>query len=308
MPISAPPSGRRAAAERLRSSAEEFGIRYRPLVTPAAAFVLAASTLAPQEGGGQEPKAYRLAGLRTGFCVQLLLDAATVQKALPEGYRPLAATQATELHPAVSGVVKAQPEFASWTPSRLCLYALDTLQTEDFTVADKKGRKPLLFGVWTAAAAEVVGGGRREVALLVLSNNERLIHSAKSAGAQVRQAKLVVGKVVPGEEDTVVVPAEHRFQVNVGKTVVTWDGRASSDSTRTTGQVEIAWAAAPGRRGPARGRLVLRPGWSRGMVGSFRVVGKDDVAKALKASPIHFVGPQYEQGGGTLQLGGSARQ
>jgi len=272
------------------------------------AFVLAASTLAAQGSGRQEPGAYRLEGLRAGFCVQLLLDAATVRKALPEGYRPLTSTEAGELHPAVGGVVKDQPEFASWTPSRLCLYALDTLQTKDFTIADQKGRKPLLFGVWTAAAAEAAGGGRREVALLVLTNNERLIQSAKGAGAQVHQAKLVVGKVAPSGEDTVVAPAEDRFQVNVGKTVVTWDGRASSDSTRTAGQVEIAWTAVPGRRGPAGGRLVLRPVWSRGMIGSFRVTGKDDFAKGLKASPIHFVGPQYERGGGTLQLGGSARQ
>jgi hypothetical protein len=208
----------------------------------------------------------------------------------------------------VSGVVKGQPEFASWTPSRLCLYALDTLQAKDFTFANRKGRKPLLFGVWTAAAAETAGGGRREVALLILSNDGRLIHSAKAAGARVRHANLVVGKVPPGEEDTVPSATADRFQVNLGKTVVTWDGRASSDSTATAGQVEVAWTAAPDHQGPAAGRLVLRPLWSHGMIGSLRVIGKDEFATALKASPVHFVGPQYERGGGTLRLGGPPRQ
>jgi hypothetical protein len=278
------------------------------VLTSAVALVLAVSTLAAQEAPRQEPDAYRVEGLRTGFCVQLLLDPAAVRKAFPGGYRPLAATQAGELHPAVSGVVKDQPEFAAWTPSRLCLYALDTLQGKDFTFADKKGRKPLLFGVWTAAAAPVAGGGRREVALLVLSNNGGLIHSAKTAGAKVQRAKLLIGKATVGEEDTILAPAADRFQVNIGKTVVTWDGRASSDSSRTAGQVQLAWAASAGRGGPAGGRLVLEPLWTRGMAGSFRVLGKDDFATALKASPIRFVGPQYERGGGSLQLIGSGKQ
>ncbi len=276
------------------------------------ALVLAVSTLAAQlaaqEKGRQEPEAYRLEGLRAGFCVQLLLDPAAARKAFPEGYRPLATTQAGELHPAVSGVVKDQPEFAAWTPSRLCLYALDTLHAKDFTWANKKGRKPLLFGVWTAAAGALAGGGRSEVALLVLSNNGRLIHSAKVAGAKVHQAKLVVGKAAVGEEDTILAPPADRFQVQVGKTVVTWDGRASSDSSRTAGQVEMAWTAPAARGGPAGGRLVLQPVWTRGVAGSFRVIGKDDFATALKTSPIHFVGPQYDHGGGSLQLIGSGRE
>ena len=266
---------------------------------------LAASALRAQESGRKDQRAYSLGGLRAGFCVQLLLDPATVRKVLPGGYQPLAASQAGELHPVVSGVVKGQPEFASWTPSRLCLYALDTLQAKDFTFANRKARKPLLFGVWTAAAA-AVGGRRGEVALLVLSNNGGLIHSAKSAGAQVRHAKLMVGKVPPGEEDTVPLATADRFQVNLGKTVVTWDGRASSDSTTTAGQVEVAWTAASD--GPGAGRLELRPRWSRTMIGSLRVTGKDEFATALKASPVHFVGPQYERGSGTLRLGGAERQ
>jgi hypothetical protein len=272
------------------------------------AFVLAASTLPAQQSGPQDPGAYRLEGLRTGFCVQLLLDAETVRKALPEGFRPLTATQAGELHPVVSSVVKGQPEFASWTPSRLCLFAIDTLEAKDFTYTNRKGRKPLLFGVWTARAEAATGGGQREVALLVLSNNGRLIHSAKTAGAQVHQAKLLVGKVAPSEEDTIPLPAADRFQVSLGKTIVTWDGRAASDSTTTEGQVELAWTAAPDRHGPVTGRLALRPLWSRAMVGSLRVIGKDDFARALKASPVRFAGPQYERGGGTIQLGGVARQ
>jgi hypothetical protein len=267
--------------------------------------VLAAPRLPAQEKDHPAPEPYQLQGLRSGFCVQLLLDPAAARKAIPGGYRPLSAAHAAALHPAVSGVVKDQPEFAAWTPSRLCLYAIDTLRSNEFTFASKNGRKPLLFGVWTASASAEAGGGQQEVALLVLSNNGRLVHYAKNAGTQVRRAKLVIGKAAVGEEDT--IPPADRFQVNVGKASVTWDGRPPADSSRTAGPVELAWSGA-GRGGAAGGRLVLQPLWTVGMVGSFRVIGKDDFATALKTSPIHFVGPEYERGGGSLQLAGSGRE
>jgi hypothetical protein len=154
----------------------------------------------------------------------------------------------------------------------------------------------------------MAGGVRRDVALLVLSNNDRLIHSAKAVGARVRRVNLSVGEVPHAEEDSVPLVKADRFQVNLGKTVLTWDGRASSDSTTRAGQVELGWIAAEERGGAGAGRLALRPLWSRAMIGSLRITGKDEVAKALKASPVHFVGPQYERGSGTLELGGAPRQ
>jgi hypothetical protein len=268
--------------------------------------LLAASTLPAQEKNREPTEPYQIEGLRSAFCVQLLLNPAAARKAIPENYRPLSAAQAGELHPAVRGVVKDQPEFATWTPSRLCLYALDTLRGPGFSFASKNGRKPLLFGVWTATAAAAAGGRPRDVALLVLSNSGHLVHYAKNVGAQVRGAKLVMGKAAPGEEDTIMAPPADRFQVNVGKTSVTWDRRPSTSGSKTAGQVELAWSAGE-RGGPAGGRLVLQPVWTLGMAGSFRVIGKDDFAAALKTSPIHFVGPQYEGGGGSLQLMGLER-
>jgi hypothetical protein len=50
------------------------------------------------------------------------------------------------------------------------------------------------------------------------------------------------------------------------------------------------------------GDLVLTASWSRAMIGSLKVEGKDDLAKLLKASPIRFVGPVYQGGTGSLQF------
>ena len=38
------------------------------------------------------------------------------------------------------------------------------------------------------------------------------------------------------------------------------------------------------------------------MVGSLKVDGKDEFAKALKSSPTRFAGPAYHGGGGTISF------
>ena len=50
-------------------------------------------------------------------------------------------------------------------------------------------------------------------------------------------------------------------------------------------------------------RLTLTPEWTKGMAGSLRVVGDDDFAEAVKASPIRFVGPAVMGGGGEFAFG-----
>jgi hypothetical protein len=48
--------------------------------------------------------------------------------------------------------------------------------------------------------------------------------------------------------------------------------------------------------------VTFTPEWSRPLVGVLSVEGKDDLAKALKASPIRFVGPRYYGGKGELRF------
>ena len=50
-------------------------------------------------------------------------------------------------------------------------------------------------------------------------------------------------------------------------------------------------------------RLVLRPQWTKAMVGSLRIEGSDDFADAIKASPVRFVAPAILGGGGELTFG-----
>lgn len=270
----------------------------RPAVLLGLAAAARLAWAAPLGAQTAEPD-WRLAGLRTGFCVHLLVHPASeALEELPAGYRPLPASEATDLHLSLRGVVKGQPEFASWSPSRLCIHAVDTIRTSDFTLADQSGRRPQLIAYWTVTAT-APGGGVGEVLLDLFSNSGRLIRSARLAGQPVQEARLLMGKV-PEEDQNGVPSSDDRVQVKVGKTLVTWDGRLVGDSASVQAPIATAWTSAAARGGVAVGVLTLAPSYSGAMAGALKVEGKGALAKALKTSPTRFAGPAYWGGVGTI--------
>jgi hypothetical protein len=266
----------------------------------AAALALVAAPLSAQKDGAGE-EVWRLSGLRNGFCVLLLVDPQFVADRLPEGLRLIPAGEADDLHPALKSELQSQPELGTWSASHLCFYAVDTIQTDDYVLGDKSGRRPLLFALWTVSASEVGSGAKRDAALLLLATSDRLIRSGRQAGQVIRGVQAKLGKV-PEVDENGVPSSDDRFQVKVGKTLVTWDGRQVSDSAEATGSVAVSWAASAAGPRKGRGSLSLTPRWASPMVGSLKVEGKDDLARALKASPVRFVGPLYRGGGGEVRL------
>jgi hypothetical protein len=267
----------------------------------AAALVLLAAPLVAQDRAKEE-QVWRMGNLRSGFCVLLFVDPQIASRNIPEGLKLVQAGQASDLHPALKSEIQAQPSLGAWSPSRLCFYSMDTVQTNDYTLTDRKRRNSPLFALWTVSAIEAASGSKRDVALLLLSNNERLIRSAKLAGQYIRAIEAMVGKVP--EVDMNGVPSrDDRFQVKIGKTLVTWDGHQATDSAQTGDSLKIAWITNASERGKGSGTLTLTPQWASPMAGSLKVEGKDDLAKALKGSPVRFVGPMYRGGGGEVYFG-----
>jgi hypothetical protein len=203
--------------------------------------------------------------------------------------------------------VQNQPEYASWVPSRLCLYYFDGIDAGATRVHSKDSRKAPLLAAWTAPAVEVGSGARREVALQFVSGSGRLSNAAQRAGVNLLEARSVIG-MVPYVSEEGVPSSDSRYQLKIGNTLITWDGRPVGDSTKVDKPLDADWLARGRRSETSRradwwhARLHVAPAWSRGMAGSLRVEGKDDFAKALKASPIRFVGPLYSQGGGELHF------
>jgi hypothetical protein len=234
--------------------------------------------------------------------MELLVDPSQLDVSIPKAARPLRADAIEDLSPAMRAVLSNQPQFASWTPSSVCLYYMETVDVGALRVTEKSPAKLPMIGVWALAAADADGGARNDVVLKFFTNTGRLERAAQVNGLDLRTVRSSV-REIENEEVSGAPPIGTRYEFKLGKTIVIWDGRRVSDSTPATGTVASRWRADSRRRGPMKARLVLTPQWTKPMVGSLRVEGNDEFADAIKASPIRFVAPAAVGGGGELLFG-----
>jgi len=254
----------------------------------------AAPLVAQARSAGREGPVWTLQGLRTGQCVRFLVDPTVARRALSDGARLLPAERDESLHPALRSVIDGQPEFATWIPSSLCLYYGDALNLGGRRFGGKDPRKRQMIGLWAVAASEQGSGARRDVLLDFFGVGGGLVQGAGNAKVKLSEAQSAVSKVSGTDNDL--------YDVKIGKTRLTWTGRVVGDSTRVEQPIQESWLG-KGTSGMVwRVHATFKPEWSRPLVGVLSVEGKDDLAKALKASPIRFVGPRYYGGRGELRF------
>lgn len=260
------------------------------LATWGAAAPLAAQARSADRGG----QVWTLEDLSSGQCVRFLLDPGIVRRGTHDKVRLLPAGKDESLHPALRSVIEGQSDFGAWIPSSLCLYYGNALSLGARRFGGKDPRKRQMIGVWTAAALEQGSGTRRDILLDFVAAGRGLSSAAANAKVKLSEAQSSVSKVPNTDNDL--------YQVRIGNTRLTWNGRAVGDSTRVEQPIQEAWLG-KGTSGTVwRIQATFRPEWSRPLVGMLSVEGKDDLAKALKASPIRFVGPVYRGGGGELRF------
>ncbi len=264
-------------------------------------FASGASPARAQGSNRKEAEVWRLETLHQGFCVQFLVAGATLARELPEATRPLPASRASDLHPALRSVVDGQPEYAAWTPSNLCLFYFEAVDARGQRVHDDNPLKAPMLALWTVAAVDSQSGSRQDLALEVLTNSGRLERSGSLGDLEINTARSSVAPVPPDEEG--VPSGLDRYRLRIRGTQLIWDGRPGVDSARVDAPLAREWRVARRRGGWMPGKLTLAPVWSRAMIGSLKVEGKDDLAKMLKASPIRFVGPAYYGGAGVFEFG-----
>jgi hypothetical protein len=255
-----------------------------------------------QEDERELDRVWTIQGLQTGYCVQLLLDPARLDVRIPSGTRPLRADAIEDLSPVLRTVVANQPEFAGWTPSKICMYYMQSVDVGSLRVSERDPAKAPMVGVWSLSAAEGAGNQARDIALRLFTNSGRLERAAEVSGLDLRKVDSDV-RSIPNENDAQAPPIGIRRTVKLNKTLLTWEGRQVDDSTQASGPLTMLWRADSKRRGAMTARLALTPEWTKGMAGSLRVEGDDDFAEAVKASPIRFVGPAVIGGGGELAFG-----
>jgi len=157
----------------------------------------------------------------------------------------------------------------------------------------KDPRRRPMIGLWTVAGLEQ-SGARNDLVLDFFGAGGGLVQAAGSAKVKLSEAQSSVSKVPATGNDL--------YDVKIGKTRLSWNGRPVGDSTAVEQPIREAWLAKGASGIFWRVDATLKPQWSRALVGALSVEGKDDLAKALKASPIRFVGPLYLGGGGELRF------
>jgi hypothetical protein len=226
--------------------------------------------------------------------VRFLVDPDAAARELKQGFRLLRADQDEALHPALRQVVQTQQEFASWAPSSLCFYYTDAVQVGGRRIAEHNPRIAQMVGIWSLATVEQGSGVRRDLVLDMYASRERLRAAAAANLIQLHEAEAGFRAAT----DT----SGTEYRQTIGKTRLVWSGRTAGDSTRVEQPIVETWELSGARGVTWSAQLALSPAWARALVGSLRVEGKGDLAKALKASPIRFVGPFYRGGGGQLRF------
>lgn len=254
-----------------------------------------ASTLAAQaEPAVRDEKLWTLEGLRAGYCVRYLTSPKRADDRLKAGLTLLRAEQDSSLHPALRQVIHTQPEYAAWVPSTLCFYYTDAVRLGDRRVIEHNARNAQMLGVWTIGALEQGSGKRRDLVVDMYASRDRLRTAAATNLIQLENAETSfrAGTDTTGDE----------YRQKIGKTQLIWNGRAVGEKARMNGAMTESWLVHGARRVTWSAGFTLSPTWSRALVGSLRVEGKGDLADDLRTSPIRFVGPFYQGGGGQVRF------
>jgi hypothetical protein len=236
-----------------------------------------------------------LRGVEFSACVDFLMDPTMAAGRLEEGYRIVPAGSFSPLSPVLRREIAGDSVHASWVPARVCFLESQSMGVGDriLTPGEKTGDR-MAVGYWGIAATRTGGAPRQDQWFAVkLWTNDWHVQ-------KLTEAAYIPVSVFKRSLDPVPESTHHRYQVKIGKTILYWDGDlVGRDSTATTeasqgqlvfdGQRQIPWTAA----------VTAQPQWTRFLPGVFRVEGKDDLAKALKASPIRMFGP--------MDWGGDAR-
>jgi hypothetical protein len=237
---------------------------------------------------------WQLEGLKRCFCVDFLMDPEPAAKRLPKGYRPVPAHRFASLHSALERVVEDEPDYRDWIPSAVCTLGSSTLVVDGRRIGGRDSASREMIGIWGIAGTPE---GEDVVDLLVLheflTTSNRIKRSAEGSLLKLRVIDEEVGK---DEERS----TEDHHSIKIGKTRLTWVGHLSGDSTRSEGPMHLRWRLKGNRGSKWLAEVAIEPGWYRPMVGALRVEGKDDLAKALKASPIRMLGPAFWGGSGEV--------
>jgi hypothetical protein len=257
--------------------------------------VLLAMPLLPlvaQEGGS----VWVLDEARGGFCVWYLTDPELATKFLPKGGVARTAATVEGLPPMLQRVVQDEPRFQTWVPAVLCIGRYASVQVDGRQMDRAKDPERPVLVTWQAIAMEDPLGVEGAGWLLTHFGGDApmLERAAGNSTVAFRGRELRNNRV---QNETGADDVEDAWEFRVDGVKLFWSGRQVGDMRVGATRV-MSFGYAGARTATWRVEIESAPGHERLAIGSLRVEGKNDLASALKGSPVRAIGPA-ELGGRT---------
>ncbi len=261
--------------------------------------LLSVSVFSASAAQNQSSQTWQLQPLRARWCVYYLMDSTTAEKKLPGSYRVRAAHDFPGLSPAVARLIHDEPTYGSWVPAQLCTSHFDLARVADQQTGDSAATlaDSHVLVTWLIGATPLTDLGASGSTYYIAdlrSNNWRLLRQAEMWALRTDRTESQVGKVPESTEDF--------YEIHVGRTVVRWEGHLAGDSAWAAPAVEEKWYTDSARNSRIHAEAAFRADSAQNIAGTLRIVGKDDLAKSLRASPIRMLGPMTWGGGGKIDF------
>ncbi len=219
---------------------------------------------------------------RGGFCIWYLIEPEQAAAQVGKAGTPRAATAVADLPPLLQRVIQDEPRFAPWTPAVLCIGRYASVQSDGVILDRGRDDHPVLVSWQGVAVTQPVGISGPEWLLVAVGGDApRLERVAGQSGLLFRDRSLRNNRVrgTEGEDD---------WEVRVDGVKLFWTGHQTGDM-RVGATRMMSFGYAGGRTTTWVVEVEQAPGSERSLVGTLRVEGKSDLAKALKSSPVRAV-------------------
>jgi hypothetical protein len=260
-------------------------------------FLLPLALQGQDAGALAEPRiTWEIGEGRGSYCVHLLIAPREAADLALKGQRPVAARDYAQLLPALRRVITDEPEYAEWVPSQVCLWFTSgvTIGRRLYARADG-GKKPLAIFWWgLAATGDRLGSGPGLSQIVLATNNSGLKRQMELAF--IRMERLEINR------DSVSESEDELFRLRLDRTDLFFSGHPRPDSTLTVGPVLHRWAVLGDANRIWQVEFGAYPTSISLLPGSLRFQGKGELAEALAASPIRFVGTMVEGGTGWMKF------
>ena len=231
-------------------------------------------------------------------CVDFLMAPDLATRQLPQGFQVIPAASFAPLSPLLHREVEGDTAYGGWIPAQVCFIESPTVDIGGSVFSpDKKMGARELIGYWAIAASRTGGAPALDQWYVAQywTNDWRVRKRSESAFIPMTVFKRNLVKV---PEST-----NQNYSVTIGKTVLSWKGQMSGRDSTAVGESRATTQIFDGKRSIRwAGVASLAPRWMRHLPGVFNIQGKDDLAKALKASPIRMFGPMYWGGDARVEF------